>query len=110
MDAKTIVIKVLPQLALWADQVKGHISANVGHEMPLPPMFFGMARNCFPTVLRLKGKIALIVNVDALTSLVPGPQAAISDKAGAPSGPVTRQRRQLPSAKTTDTPAVANAS
>jgi chemotaxis signal transduction protein len=69
-EPKAIVIGATPNLALWADHVNGLLSADIGEEVDLPQIYHGTARECFPTVLRIKNHIALIVRVDSLPALL----------------------------------------
>ncbi len=68
-DAKVVIIKGASDMGLWADSVKGPLVAKKEQMAELPPVFTGTARACFPNVLHLKDRLALVVDVGALASL-----------------------------------------
>lgn len=68
-DAKMIVVKESPPMALLADHVKCNVETNGEQMDELPPVFAGTARACFPKVLRLEDQLALVIAADALAEL-----------------------------------------
>jgi chemotaxis signal transduction protein len=89
-DAKVIVLKGSPTLALWADSVKGKMSVNAAQLALLPPVFTGTARVCFPKVLIFKEQLVLVVDAPALASVAQF----------APPSPSTHPLEQKPEAET----------
>ncbi len=79
-DAKMFMVNVDSRssaAALWADKVYGVLDAEAGQLEVLPPVFTGTARAYFPNMLRIKGRLVLVLNTAAVVSGEPGQGASI---------------------------------
>lgn len=55
-----------PAMALWADDVKGEVHADTEQIHAIPQVFASATRSYFPSVLRMKSRLALMFNAQAI--------------------------------------------
>jgi chemotaxis signal transduction protein len=74
-QAKILLVKTVdgtPAMALWADDVDGEIDADIDQIHAMPQVFAAATRSYFPSVLRMKGRLALMFNAQAIAKEASG--------------------------------------
>lgn len=74
-QAKILLVKTAnaaPAMALWADDVNGEVHADIEQIHAMPQVFAAATRSYFPSVLRMKRRLALMFNAQAIAKEASG--------------------------------------
>ena len=73
-QAKILLVRTVngtPTMALWADDVNGEVHADIEQIQAMPQVFSAVTRSYFPSVLRMKSRLALMFNAQAIVKGAP---------------------------------------
>lgn len=74
-QARILLVKTVngtPAMALWADGVDGEVDADIEQIHTMPQVFGAATRPYFPSVLRMKRRLALMFNAQAIAKEASG--------------------------------------